>query len=625
MSASGRSAETVRKLLRYTAPERFLLVLTLLLAAAGTALSALGPKLLGKATDLIFAGTLGRNLPPGTDKAATIASLRAAGRGELANLLSSADFAPGAGVDFGQVGDVLATVSVLFLLVFLLGVLQARLTAIAVNRWVHRLRRDVQAKLSRLPLGHLDGRPRGEILSLATNDIDNLGQSLQQTLGQVVLAVLGIIGAGVMMFLTSPTLLLATLLTVPLPLLVAARTGARSKPRFVEQAQAMGRLNAYVEEAYSGHALVRAFGRSEESAAAFQEHNEAFREASFKAQFISGLIQPATTLLGNLTYVLIAVVGGLRVASGAMSLGSVQAFIQYSRQFNQPLTQAAAMANLLQSGLASAERVFDLLEAPELKPDPVPAVEPSRVRGHVEFRDVSFGYSADHPLIEHLSLTIEPGQTVAIVGPTGAGKTTLVNLLMRLYEIDSGQILLDDVDTALMTREGLRSHTGMVLQDAWLFGGTIAENIAYGTVGAGRDQIRRAAVATQVDHFVRTLPDGYDTMVDDEGSNLSAGEKQLITIARAFLAQPAILILDEATSSVDTRTEVLIQRAMNTLREGRTSFIIAHRLSTVRDADLILVMENGRVVEQGTHDALLRNSGAYSRLYKAQFSESLDE
>jgi ATP-binding cassette subfamily B protein len=376
---------------------------------------------------------------------------------------------------------------------------------------------------------------------------------------------------------------------------------------------------------YTGHQLVKAFGQQDESAEAFKKQNDQLNDASFNAQFISGLIQPVMMFIGNVTYVLIAVAGGLRVAAGALSLGSVQASIQYTRQFSQPLTQVAAMANLMQSGVASAERIFQILDAEEQSPDPEPPVVLRNVQGRVEFQDVSFSYTPDRPLIEDLSLKVEPGQTVAIVGPTGAGKTTLVNLLMRFYDVDEGAILVDGVDIATMTREHLRSQTGMVLQDAWLFGGSIAENIAYGTDGATQDRICEAAVATHVDHFVRTLPDGYDTVIDEEGSNVSAGEKQLITIARAFLSQPAILILDEATSSVDTRTEVLIQRAMNTLREGRTSFVIAHRLSTIRDADLILVMENGRIVEQGTHTALLDADGAYSRLYAAQFAQALAE
>jgi ATP-binding cassette subfamily B protein len=415
-----------------------------------------------------------------------------------------------------------------------------------------------------------------------------------------------------MMFLISPLLAVIALVTVPVSAVVATQIGKRSQPNFVQQWQTTGKLNGHIEEMYTGHALVKVFGHADEAEEIFAEHNNALFASSFKAQFVSGIIQPAMSFIGNINYVLVAVVGGLRVASGQLSLGDVQAFIQYSRQFTQPLTQVASMANLLQSGVASAERVFALLDETEQGPDPERPAVLETARGQVDFEHVSFRYVPDVALIEDLSLTVEPGQTVAIVGPTGAGKTTLVNLLMRFYELDEGRITLDGVDIAKMTREGLRSKTGMVLQDTWLFSGTIAENIAYGALG-------------HVDHFVRTLPQGYDTLIDEEGSTVSAGERQLITIARAFLAEPAILILDEATSSVDTRTELLIQRAMNTLRQGRTSFVIAHRLSTIRDADMILVMEAGRIVERGTHSQLLEAGGAYAHLYAAQFAQALSE
>jgi ATP-binding cassette subfamily B protein len=505
------------------------------------------------------------------------------------------------------------------------GIIQARLANRALQRAVNRLRRDVEEKIARLPLSYFDQQPRGEVLSRVTNDIDNIGQTLQQTLSQIITSLLTIVGVLTMMFYISWLLALIALISVPASIVVAAKVGKKAQPQFVAQWKTTGKLNAHIEEMYSGHALVKVFGRQEESAEIFKEQNEKLYASSFKAQFISGLIQPFMMFIGNINYVLVAVVGGLRVASGALSIGDVQAFIQYSRQFSQPLTQVASMSNLVQSGVASAERVFELLDAKEQAPEPVEPLRPTELRGEVAFENVAFRYQADKPLIEDLSLTAEPGHTVAIVGPTGAGKTTLVNLLMRFYEVTGGRITLDGVDVARMDREELRANIGMVLQDTWLFGGTIAENIAYGRAGATREEVVSAAKAAHVDRFVRTLPEGYDTVIDDEGTGVSAGEKQLITIARAFLAEPSILVLDEATSSVDTRTEVLIQRAMATLRSGRTAFVIAHRLSTIRDADTILVMENGAIVEQGSHSELLAAEGAYARLYAAQFSQAVAE
>ncbi|WP_433859960.1 ABC transporter ATP-binding protein [Streptomyces kronopolitis] len=615
-----------KRLLSQMRPERGVIGIGLLLAVVSVALAVVGPKVLGRATDLIMSGVIGRRLPEGISKAQAMAQLRAHGQGGLADMLDAMPVVPGRGIDFGAVGGVLLWAAVIYLGATVFGFVQARIATRVVQRTVFRLREQVEEKLARLPLSYFDRQQRGEVLSRATNDIDNIQQTLQQTLSQIVASLLTIVGVLVMMFWISWLLALVALVTVPLSILVATKVGKRAQPQFVQQWKTTGKLNAHIEEMYTGHSLVKVFGRQRESAELFREQNDALYDAGFRAQFISGIIQPAMMFIGNLNYVMVAVVGGLRVASGALSIGDVQAFIQYSRQFSQPLTQVASMANLVQSGVASAERVFELLDAAEQEPDPARPARPARVEGRVEFEDVTFHYSADKPLIEELSLAVHPGQTVAIVGPTGAGKTTLVNLLMRFYEVRGGRITLDGTDIAGMAREELRSHIGMVLQDTWLFGGTIAENIAYGApAGTSMDTIVAAARATHVDRFVRTLPDGYDTVLDDEGGNVSVGEKQLITIARAFLAEPAILVLDEATSSVDTRTEVLIQHAMARLRSGRTSFVIAHRLSTIRDADTILVMENGAIVEQGPHDALLAAGGAYARLYAAQFAEAVAE
>ncbi len=612
-----------KRLIRRMAPERHKAISVVVLAVCSVGLTAFGPKLLGHATDLIFGGLIGAMVHrqfPGQTQSEAVRLLREHGQGKVADMVSGITRLTD-GVDFGAVGHVLLVVLSVYVVAALLSYLQGYLLNDVVQSTILRMRADVEDKVNRLPLSYFDRQPRGELLSRVTNDIDNISQTLQQTMSQLLTSLLTVVAVLSMMFWISPLLAVIALVSVPLAMMLTKTVMGRSQGMFIDQWRRTGKLNAHIEEAFTGHALVKVFGRQHESEATFAEQNDALFQASFGAQFVSGLIMPLMMFIGNLNYVIVAVVGGLRVASGAITLGDVQAFIQYSRQFTQPLTQVASMANLLQSGVASAERVFELLDAPEQDTEESGSLAPVGERhGEVRFEHVSFSYRPDEPLIEDLSLVAEPGHTVAIVGPTGAGKTTLVNLVMRFYEVGAGRITIDGVDIASVPRGEMRSQIGMVLQDTWLFTGTIRDNIAYGAPHATEAQILEAAKATFVDRFVHSLPDGYDTLIDEDGSNLSAGERQLVTIARAFLADPALLILDEATSSVDTRTELLLQQAMAALRTDRTSFVIAHRLSTIRDADLILVMESGAIVEQGTHDSLLAAGGAYARLYNAQFA-----
>ena len=614
---------SLRRLLGTLRPEASRIIIVILLAVISVACSVVGPKILGNATDILFNGVVGKQLPAGVTQQQVVDGLRASGNTQQANLIAGMHLTPGVGVDFTALRNVLLLVATVYILSSIFAWMQSYLMTGVSQRTVYRMRRDVDAKLSRLPLSYFDSHPRGDTLSRVTNDIDNIATSLQQSLTQLITSLCTIIGVLALMLWISPILAVISLLTVPLSIGVTIFIAKRSQQEFARQWARTGTLNGHVEEMHTGHSIVKAFGHEREAIEQFDEQNEQLFQASYRAQFLSGTIQPAMQFIANLNYVAICVIGGIQVANGQMSLGDVQAFVQYSRQFTMPITQTASIANVVQSAVASAERVFELMDEPEETPDVAYAGIRPPVQGKVELEHVSFRYLPDVPLIEDLNLVVEPGQTVAIVGPTGAGKTTLVNLLMRFYEIDSGRIAVDGIDSREMSRDELRSTFGMVLQDTWLFHGTIRENIAYGRDDATEDEIVAAAQAAHVDHFVRTLPDGYDTIVDDDATSVSQGEKQLLTIARAFLADRRILILDEATSSVDTRTEVLIQRAMEKLMLGRTSFVIAHRLSTIRDADTILVMNQGRIVEQGTHEALLAKHGFYFDLYDSQFAEPL--
>ncbi|WP_374713588.1 ABC transporter ATP-binding protein [Symbiobacterium terraclitae] len=584
---------TLRRLLAYLRPRAWQLGAVLLLAVLSTVFSIISPKIMGKATTKLFEGLMAKYLG-----------------------------LPGAGVDFAYIGRILVLLIVLYLISAAFGYAQQYIMAGIAQKTVYDLRNRVNDKLARLPLKFFDSRTHGEVLSRVTNDIDTIASTLQQSLTQLITAIVTLIGVVVMMLSISPLLTLVTLVTLPLSAVVTVGAARRSQKFFAAFQKSLGELNGHVEEVFTGHPVVKAYGRQAEAVATFDGINQRLYEAGWKSQFVSGMLFPLMGLVNNIGYVIVAVVGGVLVTRRAIEIGDIQAFIQYSRQFGQPIAQTANIANIIQSTIAAAERVFELLDEAEEVADPADAVVLPSPRGEVRFENVRFSYKPDEPLIEDLSLTARPGQVVAIVGPTGAGKTTLINLLMRFYDVDGGRITIDGVDIRRMRRRDLRALFGMVLQDTWLFSGTIRENIAYGREGATEEEIVQAARLAHADAFIRSLPQGYDTVLNEEASNISQGQRQLLTIARAFLANPPMLILDEATSSVDTRTELLIQRAMQSLMRGRTSFVIAHRLSTIRDADLILVMEHGRIVEQGTHRELLEAGGHYAELYNSQFAGS---
>ena len=610
---------SAKRLLGLLAPYKMALTAVFVMNAVSVVLAVYAPRVMGRAMDVIFSGVMSKHMPPGTTKEQAVEGLRAAGQDRFADMASAMELTPGSGIDFDQLGQLIVAVLVLYVAASLLMWAQGAILNRLTMRAVFNLRERVEAKINHLPLRYFDTRQRGDVMSRTTNDVDNVQQALQQSLSSLFNAILTVVGILVMMFAISWQLALVALLAIPLTGLVMGLVGTRSQQQFTTQWKATGDVNGHVEESFSGHDVAVIFGRTEELRRTFDERNNELAGAAQKAQFLANSMHPTMQFISYLSYVAIAVLGGVKVASGKLTLGDATAFIQYSRQFNQPLGEIAGMMQMLQSGVASAERVFELLDAEVEPADSTTARMDGRAEGLVEFRDVSFSYT-DEPLIRDLHLRVEPGQTAAIVGPTGAGKTTLVNLIMRFYDADSGAITLDGTDIREYSREELRGQIGMVLQDAVLFKGTIMDNIRYGRLDATDEEVIEAAKATYVDRFVRSLPDGYDTEVDQDGGSVSAGERQLITIARAFLSQPALLILDEATSSVDTRTEVMVQQAMHALRSNRTSFVIAHRLSTIRDADVIVVMEDGRIVEQGSHAELVAKQGAYWRLHQSQFS-----
>lgn len=608
-----------KRLMGLLKPEWLGMAWVTLLTVVSVVLVVIAPKILGDATNVIFQGVIASQIPPGVTVDQAIQQLRDAGQNQLADVIAGSGVTTGQGIDFTKLGQLLMIVLAFYLVASLLQWWQGYLLNALVMRVVYGLRKDVEAKLNRLPLSYFDTRQRGDLMSRVTNDVDNIQTALQQAFSQLIQSVLMVIGIGIMMFIVSWQLALIALISIPLSGVIAGVIGSRSQRLFKTQWASTGALNGHIEESYSGLDLVRAFGRDEVMLEEFDNRNGKLHKSQVGAQFVSGSIMPAMNFVSYLSYVLIAVVGGLKVAGGSLTIGDATAFIQYSREFSQPIGQIAGMANMLQSGVASAERTFEFLDSEEQTPDTDSEHLPERADGRVELDRVDFSYDPETELIQDLSLSVQPGSTVAIVGPTGAGKTTLVNLIMRFYELNGGSIRLDGIDTTHLSRAELRGQVGMVLQDAWLFSGTIRENIRYGRLDATDDEVIAAAKATMVDRFVRQLPDGYDTVIDAEGGNVSAGERQLITIARAFIANPSLLILDEATSSVDTRTELLVQHAMAALRTDRTSFVIAHRLSTIRDANTILVMEHGRIVEQGDHETLLQRRGAYYDLYMTQF------
>ncbi|MDI3542968.1 MAG: ATP-binding cassette, subfamily multidrug efflux pump [Candidatus Atribacteria bacterium] len=610
---------TLKRLIAYLKPQAMPLLLVVVFTILSVTFTILAPRIIGEATNELFGGIMGKQLPAGITKDQAIAELKANGQDQLAEMISAMDVTPGKGVDFNALLRILSVLVAVYLLAAFFQWLQQYTMAGVAQNTVYRLRRDVDGKLARLPLKYYDNHPHGDILSRVTNDVDNIAHTLQQSITQIVHAIAVVVGVLIMMFSISPLLSCISLVIIPLSLLVTMFVIRRSQKYFIAQWDSTGALNGHIEESFTGHNIIEVFNQQDKTIERFDKENERVYEASFKAQFISSIIRPAINFLNNVNYVVICIVGGIHVATGLITLGGVQAFIQYSRQFTQPVVQVASIVNILQSTIASAERVFELLDEEEERPDTENPIMLENVKGHVKFEHVYFSYTLDKPLIEDMNLNVHPGQTVAIVGPTGAGKTTLVNLLMRFYEIDRGRITIDGVDIRDMRRDDLRKIFGMVLQDTWLFNGTIRDNIAYGREGATDEEIIAAARAAYVDHFVRTLPQGYDTVLGEDASNISQGQKQLLTIARAFLANPKILILDEATSSVDTRTEMLIQKAMAKLRKGRTSFVIAHRLSTIRDADIILVMDKGRIIEQGNHEELMAARGFYYDLYMSQF------